>query len=196
MGKRLFLLLFAGIMGVVSSSTFLTDADEVVVAGIANTGVETVPLPEPEPAVATAEVYNYTPAAPVAGYAPVATGPRVNYNVTAYVGSMQEFNAISQSLSYSDIYKYGNLIYAHNSPALMGNLSSLYAGEVFTVTEGGVAVEYQVAVKPTEYAVSDLAANRGAKMKSVTTGNGYDLALMTCVGDGSVSRYIVYANKV
>lgn len=182
MGKRLFLLLIAGLMGLASSPMALTAADSVILAGIDNTGVtETVPLPEPEPEIEPEPEVVYT--------APAVVRPQmVNYTVTAYINSRAEYEATHDKLSLSDIYKYRQMIYAHNTAALLGNLPSRYQGETITITESGVAQKYVVATAPQKISVGDLSG----KMNMIAGGNGHALAMMTCDGDGSTHRWVVY----
>lgn len=180
MGKRLFLLLFAGIMGLVSSPVVLTAADYVSLKGMNNAGVtETVPLPEPEPEPEPEIIYE----------TPVIVKPQiVNYTVTTYINSRAEYEATHDKLSYADIYKFRQMIYAHNTPMLLGNLPNRHQGEIITITEGGVAQRYVVAAEPQMIPVSDLVG----KMNMIANGNGHSLAMMTCEGDGSVYRWVVY----
>ena len=191
MGKRLFLLLFAGLMGLANTPGILTAADTVRVNGLDNTGVvETIlePEPEPEPEL----VY-----APVAGYAPAA--PQIaNYTVTVFSGSI-----IADGLSYYDIYKTGMLVYGHNSGNLLGSLANRYEGEVFTITEGGVATNYRVAAKVLYNKTADgyLEGDPYLMGDIVYTAMGHSIALMTCAGisygNGDASqRLVIYADRI
>ena len=192
MGKRLFLFIIAGIMGLVCGPSMMTTADTVQVIGIDNTGVvETVPEPEPE--------VETTPAAPAAGYAPtVYAAPEVpqiaNYTVTAYSGS------IVVNPSYADIYRTGNLIYGHNTGGLLGSLANRYVGEVFTITEGGVAQNYRVTAMVTYEKTADGYLNGDPYLMGKIV-YGSSLALMTCAGvnygNGDAShRLVVYAEAM
>ena len=83
-----------------------------------------------------------------------------NYTVT------RSSSSIVKSPTYSDIYRTGNLVYAHNSSNLFGNLKSLSIGSTFTLTENGVTTTYRVS--GVEY------------FKKIAVSNGEDLA--KCVG--------------
>ena len=190
MGNRLFLLLIIGIIGLVSSSTALTATDTVMVTGLDNTGVvETVPLPEPEPV----DEVVYAPSAPTAGQL---TAPSVaNYTVTGYSSSI-EINPVG-------IMKTGSLIYGHNSYDLMGSLSARYNGEVFTITEGDVARNYQVAVIVIYEQTADGYLNGDPYLMGdiVYGAMGHSVALMTCTGqmlpgNDATHRLVVYADAI
>ena len=187
MGKRLFLLLFAVMMGTISSSGILTAADTVEVTGLATTGVETVILPEVEP----------EPEMPVvlaASYAPAV--PRVaNYTVTGYSGEI--------TLNPVGIMKTGDLIYGHNSWDLMGSLSARYAGEMFTITEGGVVQNYRVVAVVTYEKTADGYLNGDPYlMGDIAYGAmGHSVALMTCAGQmlgggDATHRLVIYADAI
>lgn len=194
MAKRIFLLIFSAVMGITVAPDMLTSADSFELTGADFQAVETVPLPEPEPEV--------EPVVPVAYAAPVSVPQRINYNVTVYSGEI-----IANNLSYSDIYKTGNLVYGHNSTNLLGNLSSLAVGSEFTITEGGVAKTYQVA-NAVLFEKNDgkLQLNgQGSYMRTVAGANlygvQYDVAVMTCAGtaygNGDAShRLVVFANAI
>lgn len=191
MGKRLFLFVLIGLMGLANTSGILTAADAVKVTGLNDAkAVETVALvePEPEPEV----IY-----APAAGYAPV-TPLIANYTVTVYSADI-----IADGLSYYDIYKTGMLVYGHNSSNLLGSLSNRYEGEIFTVTEGGVATNYRVAVKIWYNKTADgyLEGDPYLMGDIVDTAMNHSIALMTCAGvsygNGDASqRLVVYADRV
>ncbi|MBR3248888.1 hypothetical protein IKF89_02570 [Candidatus Saccharibacteria bacterium] len=195
MARRLFLLLFSAVMGITVMPDMLASADSFELTGANFREVETVPLPEPEPEVATTAI-------PVAYEVPVSVSQQVNYTVTAYSGEI-----LADGLSYSDIYKTGNLVYGHNSANLLGNLGSLGVGSEFTITEGGVARAYQVAnVVLFEKNDGKLQLNgQGSFMKAVAGakfyGAQYDVAVMTCAGtafgNGDAShRLVVFANAI
>ena len=99
----------------------------------------------------TASKTTTTGAAATSGY---------NYTVTRTTGT------VVKTPTYSDIYRTGSLVYAHNSSNLFGNLKNLGIGATFTLTENGVATTYRVS--GVEY------------FKKITVSNGEDLA--KCVG--------------
>jgi len=218
MAKSLFLIILAGLFGVIMNPGMMSATDVVSVTGIDNSKiVETVILPEPEPEPESAQgaVRENNSAvsigAPVAGARyeePVQhTEPALkNYNVTVYSSEI-----VANNLSYNDIYKTGKLLYAHNSWNLFGNLPSLGWGEYFTVTEGGVTRTYRVEnviVYEKNVERGLLQRNgKGSYMRAVLnatdkdTGMHYNLAMMTCYGtsfgNGDAShRYVIFANEV
>ncbi len=191
MGKRLFLLIIAGIIGFSSIPSVLMATDTVEVSGLDNTGVvETVPLQEPEP---EPEV----PAAPVAGYAPAVTQV-ANYTVTTYSADIM--------INPAGIVKTGDLIYGHNSWDLMGSLAQRYVGEIFTITEGGVARQYRVSAMVTYEKTSDgtydyLDGDMYLMGDIVYGALGHSIALMTCAGqmiypNDATHRLVVYADAL
>ena len=196
MGKRLFLLLIAGIIGgaigVIGSPEILMATDTVEVAGLATTGVETVVLPEPEPEPVM-------PAAPAAGLAYAVTVPQVaNYTVTGYSGGIM--------VDPVGIIRTGDLIYGHNSWDLMGSLEQRYVGEVFTITEGGVTRSYRVAAvvkyaKTSDEVYDYLDGDKYLMGDIVYGAMGYSVALMTCTGEmigggDATHRLVVYADAI
>ncbi len=199
MAKRLFLLFC--LIGLSLVPEFLTATDVVNVVGIDDSkAVETVFLsepepeskPEPGPAPVVAK-------APVAGVTTTVANPKiVNYNVTIVTDKI-----VAKNLSYSDIYRTGKFIYAHNSSNLFGNLKYLNIGDVFTITESGVAQKYQV-IDKVIYEKADNGYLNGSKRltKEVEIyANGHDISIMTCsgtaYGNGDAShRLVLFANAV
>ena len=106
-------------------------------------------------------------------------------------------------MSYNGLYKFRKMIYGHNSWNLLGNLINRYVGEIFTITEGGVARNYQVMAKQVykKTGVSSLNNDPGLMTNIATTALGYDVALLTCYGtsygNGDAShRLVVFANAI
>lgn len=215
MAKSLFLSIISVIVALVGNVVSLAATDEVAVTGLDTTNVvETVPLlePEPEPEPAIEEM----PAAPVAGYnttysEPVAyTQPYVapepvieNYTVTYHVANAKEYNALAYSLSYSDIYKFRNMVYGHNASNLLLSLAYKNVGDVITVTDNGVATRYQIVWKRELLKVSandlqDTATGQVYSMGDISRALGaYDLALETCSGYGETPyRWVLFANRI
>ena len=209
MGKRLFLLVFAGIMGLVSTSTALTAADRFSVNEPEFRATETVPLLEPVEGSAVARELVEEPVATTDGavtaYVAESTStvepvaPQIaNYTVTIYSAEM-----VAHYLSYSDIYKTGKLIYGHNTGQVLGDLAYRYVGEEFTITEGGVATKYRVSDIALYEKTDDgyLDHNRALMGQIMRTAMGHGVALMTCAGtpygNGDAShRLVVYADAV
>ena len=209
MARSLFLLIIMNLIGALMNPLILAATDTVAVNGLSDARVvETVlPEPEPEPVVAPAPAV-LAPAAGAASTAPASAPQGVNYRVTIYSDEIKD-----KDLSYGDIYKTNKLVYAHNTANLMGNLSSLGVGAVFTVTEGGVTTSYKVS-NVVVYEKNVVRGNgvlqrngQGSYMRSVMnaidkdTGAPYDLALMTCsgraLGGGDAThRLVVFANAI
>lgn len=187
MARSLFLLLIC-LFTVVFNPIALAAMDETEIIGLNPDGiVETIPLPEPEPEPE-----------PVI-YAPVV----LNYTVTQYIGSRADYNASAYNLSYGDIYKYGKMVYGHNTAGLMGSIAYLGAGSVFTVTEGGVTTSYRVNDIGFYQKTADGRLNGDARLMSgiASTAMGHDIALFTCAGtnygNGDAShRLVVYGDQV
>lgn len=132
-----------------------------------------------------------------------------NYTVTRTTGS------VVKTPTYSDIYRTGSLVYAHNSSNLFGGLKTLGVGATFTLTENGVTTTYRVS--GIEY-YKKIAVSNGedlAKCVGGTTDNCsgrwmtslvknalyHNVALMTCAGtsygNGDAShRLVIFADRV
>ena len=188
------MLIISLFVTIFASPAVLTAANEVALTGLNPEGiVETVPLPEPEPEPEYVSVYM------TEEYAPTIQ----NYTVTTYVGSRAEFNATAASLSYGDLYKYGKMIYGHNSAGLLGSLFYRYVGETITVTEGGVTSNYVVSAIATYAKTPDGRLEGDPSLMSgiANAAMGHDLALFTCAGtsygNGDAShRLVVYVDRV
>ena len=221
MAKRLFLLLGINSVMIIMSPWFLMAADTVNVVGVDDSrAVQTILPPEPEPvsevaepAIAlavtseSAQTSGPTRAPESAQTSESATATKVptagaasvaNYTVTLVTSKI-----VATNLSYSDIYRTGKFVYAHNSANLLGNLQYLNYGDIFTITEGGVARNYRVMDK----VVYEKAANgylNGSKelTKAVEiNANGYDVSIMTCTGTmygngGASHRLVLFANAI
>lgn len=203
MAKSLFLLLISNIIGIAFGFNYLsaTDTIQARTPGFDATQTEIIPeivenvsvqasTVEVAPVVSTA----VTVVAPL----PVPAPSYVNYNVTIVTDKL-----VIDGLSYSDIYRTGKFIYGHNTYNLLGNLTSLNYGEIFTITEGGITRQYKVV----DSNIYEKAANgflNGSKAitKEVEyNANGYDISIMTCYGtpygNGDAShRYVIFANAV
>ena len=199
MAKRLFLLFITSIIGVVLTPGFLMATDEVSVTGLDNNGVvETIALPDPEPEPEPV-VKPVVTKAPSAGVPSTPVTPVVkNYNVTIVTEEI-----VGSNLSYSDIYRTGKFIYAHNTAGLLGNLPTLANGEVFTITEGGVTRSYKVAFGRLYEKASNgyLNGSRDVTYDVEIDALGHSLSLMTCAGTplghgDATHRYVVFADAL
>lgn len=197
MVKLIFSIFIFSLIGVITAPEFLM-ADHILAKSPGADAVLTVePEPEPEPVVESTVSYT----APV-NTAPVNTAPAMaNYQVSYYIGSAAEYEATALNLSYNGLYKYNKMIYGHNSYNLLGNLSNRYVGETITITEGGVARQYQVTAVQTYQKTAEGFLNGDAKLmgRIANTALGYDVALFTCAGvsygNGDAShRLVVFAN--
>ena len=214
MARSLFLFTICLIATVIGSPIMLSATDDVVLTGLNPAGmVETVPLPEPEPEPEPATVSQQTVNYSAGTTAVLASNPVVepvqnvvvtpNYTVTRYVGSVSEYTSIAHSLSYSDLYKFRKMIYGHNTSALLGSLAYRYPGEVITITENGVPMNYQVMTTAVYQKTADGNLEGDPKLMGniASTALGYDVALLTCAGtpygNGDAShRLVVFANRI
>lgn len=206
MAKRLFLLLFSAFIGIIGGPEVLMASDSYELTGISNAGVvETIPVEEPavevaEESAAPAPITTTTYVAP----APVYVAPQIaNYTVSFYINSVDEYTNTVNSLRYDGIYKFRKMIYGHNTGNLLGNLTSRYVGENFTITEGGVTKQYVVSDIQIYRKTEDgyLENNRKLMSNIANTAMGHDIALFTCYGtsygNGDAShRLVVFANAV
>lgn len=196
MVKYIFSIFILSIIGVISAPEFLM-ADHI---SAKSPGADAVLTVEPKPVVKAEPVVAYT--APVAE--PVYVAPAMaNYTVTRPIYTISEYENTAYSLTYTDIYKFNKMIYGHNSWNLLGNLSGRYVGEVFTVTEGGVARQYRVAMVQIYQKTADGFLNGDKRLMGniANTALGYDVALLTCAGtsygNGDAShRLVVFANAI
>ena len=201
MARRLFLLLFSAFIGIIANPEILMASDSFTLTGLNNAGIkETVPIVEEVPEKATEVVNSSMAVAP----APVYVAPQIaNYTVSFYINSVGEYTETHHNLSYSGIYKFRKMIYGHNTGNLLGSLANRYVGETFTITEGGVVKNYQVAAIQIYRKTEDgnLENDRGLMTRIANTALGYDVALFTChgtsYGNGDAShRLVVFANAV
>lgn len=213
MARSLFLSIISVIITVCSNAISLAATDEVAITGLNPAGiVETVPLPEPEPE--PEPVLKEMPAAPVAGSnnviyaqtyaAPAPAAPVIeNYTVTVQVANTKQYNELAYNLSYSDIYKFRNMVYGHNASNLLLSLSYKNIGDVISVTEGGVTTNYQIVWKREMLKVSakelqDTMTGQVYAMDDISRALGtYHLALETCSGYGNTPyRWVLFANRI
>lgn len=211
MAKRLFLLLFVSLIGVISTPRILAATDTVNLTRVSDArAVETVPLPEPEP-----EPEPVLAKAPASGRAtsvqsePVYTAPANNI---AIAGRTIEIVDVSDTTvdAGGHVNKYGaKFLYGHNSAAVFGGIVNMGVGSTFSVTYGGVTTNYQVAnvvifEKNTDNGLLQLNGSgsfMNAVARAVHLGVHYDLSVMTCYGtsygNGDAShRYVLFANQM
>lgn len=209
MANRLFLLIIAGLIGVVCNPVALTATDNYAATGLDDSNiVETVPLPEPEPVPE-----------PERGPVPEPVkAPATGYTYTPPANSIQYAGRVIQIVDVGNtsvdagghVNKYGSrFLYGHNSWSVFGALPGLGAGSTFVVSYAGATTTYRVArtvvfEKNPENGLLQI-DKFGDYMYSVASGiyDGvqYDMALMTCYGEsygnGDAShRFVVFANAV
>ena len=214
MTKQVFLVLVAAAASVGLNSAILTASDDFSVKlpdfghhKVLSEATEVPETAEAEPDLAAeagligvgtgAQIFANTPSTPV-----ISAPAPLNYRVTTVVGSASEFISIHQNLSYSQIYRFEKLIYGHNTANLLGNLSTLTPGQIFTVTEGGTTTNYQVAsVVYYQNTETGLNGDPALMTRIAYSALGYDTALMTCAGTpygngNATQRLVVFANRV
>ena len=204
MAKRLFLLLFSAFLGIFIAPDFLIATDIVPLNQPEFNAVETIekkPQPITEPAPVTTYTATKVNSAPVA--TPAYTPPPVNYTVSYYIGSIEQYTNTALNLSYNGLYKFRKMIYGHNTYNLLGNLGSRSVGETITITEGGVASKYRIAGIQVYRKTADgyLEGNSRLMNDIANTAMGHDVALLTChgtnYGNGDAShRLVVFANRI
>lgn len=122
------------------------------------------------------------------------------YSVTRYSSS------IVAHPDYSNIYKTGKLVYAHNTGKLFGGIRSFSVGATFNLIENGVTTTYKVSdiktfEKNPENGLLQLNGSGNYMGTIVKTAFHHDVALMTCTGtsygNGDAShRLVIFADKV
>ena len=122
------------------------------------------------------------------------------YQVTRYT------NSIVEHPDYSNIYKTGKLIYAHNTKNLFGNLRNLSVGTTINLIENGVTNTYVISdIKTFEKNpnTGKLQLNGSGDYMGTIVKNAFyhNVALMTCTGtsygNGDAShRLVIFADRV
>ena len=219
MAKRLFLIIIAGLIGIINSPTFLAATDRVAVTGLDQNGIVETVLPEPETIDVSSEPISS------GSFGDIAASNSASENALAQSTIVQEVpvapaNAISVGGRVIGIVEVGNtavdsgdhvnkfgdkFLYGHNSTEVFGNLVCVGVGNVFTVAYGGASTNYQVVERVIYEKVSDTvlrADGADYKMRAIVNGkNKYDMVLMTCYGtsygNGDAShRLVLYANRI
>lgn len=124
----------------------------------------------------------------------------LNFQITRSI-AYSEYEAASSDPG-NNIYRFAKLIFAHNTPALFGNLATLTPGQTITLTENGQTHSYRVATSEVvpkingylngdPYFVNNLAYKAG----------GHSFALLTCSGQmlgggDATHRLIVYIDAI
>lgn len=200
MARRLFLLLFSGLIGIIGNPEILMASDSFEAMAPDFNAVETVILPEEkkeEEPVYTPRPTQVVYQAPVVNNQTNVAPVIKNYTVTIFTDKM-----IAKNLSYSDIYKYRKLVYGHNTSNLLGNLKELSIGDVFTITENGVVKNYRVSDKKRYEKTADGYLEGDSKlMGRIASAMGHNIALMTCDGEsrgGGDAQYrlVIYADAI
>lgn len=208
MAKRLFLLLIICFIEVILTPSFLM-ADNFLTKSPGYTAVLTVP-----PEIVKNETFVKKPSnvakntsvamtSRVATLVVQAAPAKASYTVSYHIGTVEEFNAVANNLSYSGLYKFKKMIYGHNSSNLLKNLANRYVGEVITITDGGIARDYIVTSVQKYRKTSDMGLDGDPTLMSriATSALGNDIALFTCAGtlyrNGDAShRLVIFANAI
>ncbi len=201
MKKYILMLLMASFIGIIANPEMLAASNSVTIKGIDSSKIVETIVPEVVPAemsVATIETpeTKITPTAPVVkavvaqpviAQQPVMPVVSITPNTVRNVNVSIFSDTIVVNPSYSDIYKTGKLIYAHNVSNLFSWLKNLSRGEKIVVNEKGIAKTYIVSDIVTYEKSTDgrLQLNGSGSYMSAIKNRalGHDLALMTCAGE-------------
>ena len=82
---------------------------------------------------------------------------------------------------------YGRLLYGHNIPGVFAYLNNISVGETITVSLNGTTQTYRVVARERK-AIGEIS------MAKLIYTRSYAYTMMTCVGDGSTHRDIIYLN--
>ena len=209
MGKRLFLLIIASIIGVVLNPISLTASDSVDITGINNDNiVETVIEEKPEFAPEVTSGTAIARANTTSSTATLAVARPAN-NIDIFGRSIEVVEVGDTMVdSGNHVNKYGaKFLYGHNSGAVFGSLHTLGIGSTFTLNLHGNSVTYRVTEigmyeKTNDYAITDVNTSQTYAMGAIASNaKGHALALMTCAGTmysgGDAShRLVVYADSL
>lgn len=190
--KRLFLLLFSGMMGIFLAPEILAQADSFSIKTPVLNDPETIiiePEPEPEPVI----TYTYV-------------APRIRDNITI-LGKTISVSAVSSTEvdAGNEVKSFRRMLYGHNSGAVFGNLGNSYVGMTFTVTLSGATKTYRVAEIITFEKISDTALSVDGQKYTMTAlvnnAKGHSLMLMTCAGQSlghgdATHRLTVFADEI
>ena len=134
--------------------------------------------------------------------APATGSQTASYQVTVTVNNVTEYNKISSNLSENDIYRFKNLIFAHNAPNLFGNLSNLKTGQVIAISDGVTTTDFRVAEIELYSKTNGILDNDPEFINKLAAhAMGHDLALLTCAGTplghgDATHRLVVYVDTV
>lgn len=223
MAKRLFLLLFLSLIGVINTPSFLTADDSFIAKQPEFHAVKTVEIEETAEINEVAQVNedqnnisNNTPVmslnTPVVAEQVVAPAPVVPINHIDIAGRTLEIVTVNDTAvdSGNHVNRYGSrFLYGHNTGAVFGGLVNLGVGSSFTVSIDGTSMTYQVkkvVIFEKNTANGRLQLNgEGNYMRKVANatheGVQYGLSLMTCYGtsygNGDAShRLVLFADAV
>lgn len=198
-------MIISGFLGLALNPEILSASDSFTVTGIDNTNIVETVIPEPEPE--PEPIYAYTNAyvaAPAAGVVETYTAPE-GVNIGGHITPIYDVGYIEESVG-PYVYRYGSLLYGHNSYNVFGGLSDYGVGNTFTITENGVATTYVVS----EVAMFEKNQDNGklqidgsgSYMNGIVRGAwGHSVALMTCagtpLGNGKAThRLVVFADAI
>jgi len=206
MAKRLFLLLFSGLFGIIIAPDFLTAADEVhPISPEFNAVLTEEIIEEPEPVyeelVYQAPVYE----APE----PVYVAPSNSISIAGRKLDIVDVDSTAVDAG-NHVNKYGEkFLYGHNSYNVFGALVNLGVGNTFSMYYGDVNYNYRISnivIYEKDVAAGKLRLNgEGSYMYAVANarhdGVQYDLSIMTChgtsYGNGDAShRLVIFANAI
>lgn len=188
MAKRLFLLLISSLIELAFGANYLSATDTISINAPGKEAVETVIEPEiienniiETSNTATTNVFVASYSAPVVSR---------NYTVTSVT------EKIVQYPSYSDVYRTGKFLYAHDSSNLFGGIVYYNVGDTITITEGGIARKYVVVDRAVYEKINGLLSGSVSVTKDVEyEACGHDLVMMTCYGthygNGDASHRLV-----
>lgn len=216
MGKRLFLLIIASIIGVISNPLFLTASDSVELNELDKSGIVETVIAESEQNTEPVSTANSsattisTPVVVVASTASYSSTSSYPANYIAISGRVLEIIDISSTAvdAGNHVNKYGSkFLYGHNSAEVFGGLSGVGVGNTFEVSYGGASAVYIVTEvgmyeKTNDTHITDVSTGTVYAMGAIArNAKGHDYAIMTCAGqsygNGDAShRLVVYADRV
>lgn len=224
--KRLFLLLFSGMMGIFLAPEILAQADSFSIKTPVLNDPETI-IVEPaaekaekakevEKVEKTKEETSTTPAHQASTKTTTNTTNTTNTTTLAPTPAKDNITILGRTISVSEVNStavdagnevksFRKMLYGHNSGAVFGNLGNSYVGMTFTVTLSGVTKTYRVAEIITFEKISDTALSVDGQKYTMTAlvnnAKGHSLMLMTCAGQSlghgdATHRLTVFADEI